>query len=222
MATEISSDLGLRVGANSTDHSGSEMPRPRTKNMAHAAGSRMDQNMISRLHLVRSMQEILRGHPLQDQSCQLNVIQWQVLWNFDQLVSRVKALLTIGAEWGKAGANSFADGEPGDVRTQLLDLANSFETDDNRRIADDHRVRDTCSMVRISEIHTDGRAAKTYFATLGRPDLDLLPHEVVGCAFLVDYCRHSHDAFLLLQRILAAGFAIVSREQFGPYRTIFD
>jgi hypothetical protein len=29
-------------------------------------------------------------------------------------------------------------------------------------------------------------------------DLDLLPHEVLGCAFLVDYRRHSHDAFLLL------------------------
>jgi hypothetical protein len=52
-------------------------------------------------------------------------------------------------------------------------------------------------MVRISEIHADGRAAKTYLATLGRPDLDLLPHEVVGCAFLVDYRRHSHDAFFL-------------------------
>src|SRR5262245_51764116 len=161
MTTDISSDLGLRVGANSTDHSGSEMPRPRTKNMAHAAGSRMDQNMISRLHLVRSMQEILRGHPLQDQSCQLNVIQWQVPWNLDQLVSRVKALLTIGAEWGKAGANSFADREPGDARTQFLDLANSFETDDNRRVAHDHRVRDTCSMVRVSGIHADSRAAKT-------------------------------------------------------------
>jgi hypothetical protein len=97
----------------------------------------------------------------------LNVIQWQVLWNLDQLVSRVKALLTIGAEWGEAGANSFADGEPGDARTQLLDLADSFETEDNRRIADDHRVRDTCSMVRVSEIHADGCAAKTYLATLG-------------------------------------------------------
>jgi hypothetical protein len=130
----------------------------------------------------------------------LNVIQWHVLWNLNQFVSRVKALLTIGADWGKAGANSFADGVPGDARTQLRDLANSFEAEDNRRIADDHGVRDTCSMVRISEIHADGRAAKTYLATLGRPDLDLLPHEVVGCAFLVDYRRHSHDAFLLLLR----------------------
>src|SRR5262249_14395944 len=52
-------------------------------------------------------------------------------------------------------------------------------------------------MVRISEIHTDGRAAKTYLAAPGRPDLDLLPHEVVGCALLVDYRRHCHDAFLL-------------------------
>src|SRR5260221_12976325 len=129
----------------------------------------------------------------------------QVLWNLDQLVSRVKALLTIGAEWGKAGANSFADREPGDARTQLLDLANSFETDDNRRIAHDHRVRDTCSMVRVSEIHADGRAAKTYLAAPGRPDLNLLPHEVVGCAFLVDYRRHSHDAFLLLQPFLLRG-----------------
>jgi hypothetical protein len=58
MTTEISSDLGLRVGTNGTDHIGSEMPRPRTKDMAHAAGSRMDQNIISRLYLVRSMQEI--------------------------------------------------------------------------------------------------------------------------------------------------------------------
>jgi hypothetical protein len=66
MTTEISSDLGLRVGTNGTDYSGSKMPRPRTKNMAHAAGGRMDQNIISRLHLMRSMQEILRGHPLQD------------------------------------------------------------------------------------------------------------------------------------------------------------
>src|SRR2546422_2280820 len=38
---------------------------------------------------------------------------------------------------------------------------------------------------------------------LGRPDLDLLPHEVVGCAFLVDYRRHSHDAFFLLLSIVA-------------------
>src|SRR5262249_4383725 len=194
MATEISSDLGLRVGTNGTDHSGSEAPRPRAKDMAHAASSRMDQNVISRLHLVRSMQEILRGHPLQDQSCQLNVIQGQASWNLDQLVSRVKALLTIGAEWGKAGANSFADGEPRDARTQLLDLANPFEPKDHGRIADDHWVRDTCSMVRISEIHADRRAAKTYLAGPGRPELDLFPHEVVGGAFLVDYRRHSHDA----------------------------
>src|SRR5262249_27885281 len=170
------------------------MPRPRTKDMAHAASTRMDQNIISRLHLVRSMQEILRGHPLQDESCEVNVIQWQVLWDLDQLVSRVKALLTVGAERGKAGANSFADGEPGDARTQLFDLANCFETEDNRRIADDHRVRDTCSMVRISEINAYSRAAKTYLATFGNPDVGLLPHEVVGWAFLVDYRRHSHDA----------------------------
>src|SRR5262245_2622625 len=103
MTTEISSDLGLRVGTNGTDYSGSEMPRPRTKNMAHAASSGMDQNIISWLHLMRSMQEILRGHPLQDESCQLNVTQWQVLWNLDQLISWVKALLAIGTEWGKAG-----------------------------------------------------------------------------------------------------------------------
>src|SRR5262245_62454391 len=186
MTTDNSSDFGLRVGANSSDHSGSEMPRPRTKNMAYAARSRMDQDMISRLHLVRSMQEILRGHPLQDQSCQLYVIQWQVSWNLDQLVSRVKALLTIGAERGKAGANSFADGEPGDARTQLLDLANPFETEDNRRIADDHRVRDTCSMVRISKIHADGRAARTYLDTIGTPDVGLLAPDVVGWALLVD------------------------------------
>src|SRR5687767_12649925 len=86
------------------------------------------------------------------------------------------------------------NGESGDAGTQLLDLANSFETEDNRRIADDHRVRDTCAMVRISEVDADGPAAKTDLATLGRPDLDLLPHEVVGCAFPVDYRRHSHDA----------------------------
>src|SRR5262249_5020641 len=197
MTAEISSDLRLRVGADGTDDSGSEMPRPRTQDMAHAASSRMDQNMIARLHLVRSMQEILRGHSLQDQSRQLNVIQRQVLGDLDQLVGRVKAPLTIRAEWGKAGANSFADGEPGDARTQLLDLTNSFETEDKRRIADNHRVRDACSMVRISEIDADGRAAETYLATLGNSDLDLLPHEVVGCAFLVDYRRHRHDAFLL-------------------------
>src|SRR4029077_17377058 len=133
---------------------------------------------------------------------ELNVIQWQVLWNLDQLVSRVEALLTIGAEWGKAGANSFADREHGGAKTQLLDLANSFETDDNRRIAHDHRVWDTRSMVRVGEIHTDGRAAKTYLAPPGSPALDLLPHEVVGCAFFVDSRRHSHDAFLLFQPFL--------------------
>src|SRR6516165_6244307 len=66
MAPEISSDLGLRAGTNGADHSGSEMPRPRTKDMAHAASSRMDQNVVTRLHLMRSMQEILRGHPFQD------------------------------------------------------------------------------------------------------------------------------------------------------------
>jgi hypothetical protein len=86
-------------------------------------------------------------------------------------------------------------------------------------------------MVRISEIHADGRAAKTYLATLGRPDLDLLPNEVVGRAFLVDYRRHSHDAFFLLLTIVATGgttlgivaarFAIVPRKQFGTYRTVF-
>src|SRR5207244_12980462 len=97
----------------------------------------------------------------------------------------------------------FADRESGDARTQLLDLANSFETDDNRRIAHDHRVRDTCSMVCVSEIHAHGRAAKTYLAAPGRPDLDLLPHEVVGCACLVDYRRHSNDAFFLLLSIVA-------------------
>ena len=58
-------------------------------------------------------------------------------------------------------------------------------------------------MVCISKIHADGRAAKTYLATLGTPDLDLLLHEVVGCPFLVDYRRHSHDASLLLLNIVA-------------------
>jgi hypothetical protein len=61
-------------------------------------------------------------------------------------------------------------------------------------------------MVRISEIHADGRTAKTYLAALGRPDLDLLPNEVVGSAFLVDYRRHSQDAFLLLLNIVARLF----------------
>src|SRR5215468_8038344 len=84
MTAEISRDLGLRIGTHSADHNGSEVPRPRTKNMAHAASSGMDQNIIARLHLMRSMQEILRGHSLQDEPCQLNVIQWQVLWNLDQ------------------------------------------------------------------------------------------------------------------------------------------
>src|SRR5437588_11350234 len=80
MTTEISSDLGLRVGTNGTDHSGSEMPRPRTKDMAHAASSRVDQNIISRLHLVRSMQERLPRHPLRDLSCALNVLRRPSLW----------------------------------------------------------------------------------------------------------------------------------------------
>jgi hypothetical protein len=154
----------------------------------------------------------------------LNVIQWQALWNLDQLVSWVKALLTIGTEWGKTGANSFADGELRNARTQLLDYANPFETEDNGRTADDHRVRDTCSMVRISEVHADGGAAKTYLATRRSPDLDLLPDEVVGSSFLVDYRRHPHDAFLLLKmkHILAVRLAIVSLEQFGRCQTVLD
>src|SRR5207237_9909439 len=89
--------------------------------------------------------------------------------------------------------------------THRRDHPNSSQTDDILRIAADHRVRDTCSMVRVSEIHADGRAAKTYLAAPARPDLDLLPHEVVRCAFLVDYRRHSHDAFLLLQPFLLRG-----------------
>src|SRR5262249_44888455 len=60
-------------------------------------------------------------------------------------------------------------------------------------------------MVRISEIHADGRAAKTYLATLGSPDVDLLPHEVVGCAFLVDYRRHSHGASSCCSAFLLRG-----------------
>jgi hypothetical protein len=71
-------------------------------------------------------------------------------------------------------------------------------------------------MVRISEIHADGRAAKTYLAMLGRPDLDLLPHEVVRRAFLVDHRRHSHAG------IVAVRCAIVAGERFGPCRTVFD
>jgi hypothetical protein len=127
--------------------------------MAHAASSRVNQDEISRLHLMRSMQEVLRGHPLQDESRQLDVIQWQGLWNLDQLVGGVKALLTIGAERRKEGANSFAQGETGDARAQLLDLGNAFEAEHNWRISDDHRVRDACSMVRIGEIHADRLAA---------------------------------------------------------------
>src|SRR5258708_35987929 len=60
-------------------------------------------------------------------------------------------------------------------------------------------------MVRISEIHADSCATKTYLATLGRPDLDLLPHEVVGCAFLVDYRRHSQDASSCYSAFLLRG-----------------
>ena len=84
-------------------------------------------------------------------------------------------------------------------------------------------------MVRVSEVHTDGLTAKTYLAAFGRPDLDLLLHEVVGRPFLVDYRRHSHDAFLCSvglrgsrRRILAAKLACVSCERFGLHRTVFD
>src|SRR5262249_9653350 len=101
-------------------------------------------------------------------------------------------------------------------------VAFSFETGDNRRIINYHRVQDTCSMVRISAIRAVGRAETTYLATLGTPELHLFPHALVGASFLVDYPRHSHDAFLLLQRILAASFGIVSREQFGRCQTGFD
>src|SRR5215471_10504949 len=184
MTTEVSSDLCLSVGAHGTNHSGSEVSRPGTNDMAHAASSRVDQNIVARLHLMRSMQEILRGHSLQNQSCQLNVIQRNVGWNLDQLVSRVKTLLTIGAEWGKAGANAFADGESGDAGAQRLDLSNAFEAKNNWRIADDHRMRDTGSMIGIGEIYANGGAAKTYLPVPRGPDVDLLPHEVVGCAFL--------------------------------------
>src|SRR5262245_30672672 len=38
----------------------------------------------------------------------------------------------------------------------------------------------------------------------------------------LDPRRHSHDAFSCLQRINAARIAIVSREQFGPCRTVYD
>ena len=38
-------------------------------------------------------------------------------------------------------------------------------------------------MVRIGEIHAYSRAAKTYRATL-----------VVGRAFLMNYCHHSHES----------------------------
>src|SRR5262249_15803802 len=77
-------------------------------------------------------------------------------------------------------------------------------------------------MIRIGEIHADGLVAKTYLTTLGRPHLNLLPYKVVGCAFLVDYRRHSHDAFLLGNAFLLRRFAIVAHEQFGPCRTVFD
>ena len=77
-------------------------------------------------------------------------------------------------------------------------------------------------MVRVSEVDADRRAAKTYLATLGSPELDLLPYEVVGCAFLVNYRRHSHDPFSCYTAINAARLAIVPLEQFGPCRTVFD
>jgi hypothetical protein len=80
---------------------------------------------------------------------------------------------------------------------QCLDLSNAFEAKNNWRIADDHRMRDTGSMIGISEIYANGDAAKTYLPVPGGPDVDLLPHEVVGCAFLVNDSRHSHDAFLV-------------------------
>ena len=57
-------------------------------------------------------------------------------------------------------------------------------------------------MLRISKIHADRRAAKTYLATLGSPDLNLLPHEVFGCAFFMDHRRHRHDAFLRLLNVV--------------------
>src|SRR5215467_7843121 len=195
MATKISSYLGLRVGTDRTDYGGSQVPRPGTKDMAHAAGGRVDQDKISRLHLMRSMQEILRGHPLQDQSCQLNVIQRQVLGNPDQVVGWVKAFLSVRPERRKAGANPFADGEPGDAGTQLLDLGDPFEAEDKRRIARGHRVRNTCPVIRIGEIHADGHRTETHLATPGRADLDVFPHEVVGWALPVNYRCHSHAAY---------------------------
>lgn len=50
MAAEISCDLSLCIRADGADHGGSEMTRPRAKNMAYAASSRMDQNIVARLH----------------------------------------------------------------------------------------------------------------------------------------------------------------------------
>src|SRR5207302_6328494 len=66
ITSEISGDLVLGVGTNCADHSIPQTACPRAKAMAHATSRCVDENKISRLHPVRSMQEILRSHSLQD------------------------------------------------------------------------------------------------------------------------------------------------------------
>src|SRR5262249_54551808 len=61
------------------------------------------------------------------------------------------------------------------------------------------------SMVCIGEVHADRRAAKTNLAILGSSDLYRFPHEVVGCAFLVDHRRHSHGACSCCSAFLLRG-----------------
>jgi hypothetical protein len=76
-------------------------------------------------------------------------------------------------------------------------------------------------MIRISEIHADGLVAKTHLATLGNPDLDLLPHEVVGWTFLVDYRRHSHDAFSCYSALMRRGSKL-SRANSSAHAELFS
>ena len=132
-----------------------------------------------------------------------------------------EALLTRRTELGKAFRDSFADGKAADARTHLLDLANSFETEDDRRIADDHRGRDTCALVRISEMHATGVLRRRTGPRSGAQHW-VSPHEVLGYAFFAASPRpHRYAACLRLSKRprllpatlahLRAGLAVLCR-----------
>ena len=172
------------VGRGRADHGCAQMFGPLAQDQPHAAGRRVDQHRIARLHPVGAAQQILGGHALEhhagggflgDGGGQLH-----------QPFRRHDAALGIGAV-GRAGiADPVADRALGDAVADRLHRARTLDADDERQLRHRPGMRHAAPVVGVDIVHADGAVPDQHLARTRLAGRPVLPAENVGRAFLVD------------------------------------